>query len=78
MEEGFKDLGLNFISSQANFILVNVADGAKAFELLQHKGIITRPMPKELSSYLRISVGTEIENEKALRALRNILPLIQT
>ena len=75
MEDGFKNLGLDFVSSQANFILVDVSDGAKAYMLLQKKGIITRPMPKELSSYLRISIGTEIENEKALRALRDILPL---
>ena len=75
MEEGFKNLGLDFVSSQANFILVHVGDGTKAFEMLQKKGIITRPMPKELSSYLRISIGTEIENEKALRALQDILPL---
>ena len=75
MEDGFKGLGLDFVSSKANFILVDVSDGAKAYKLLQKKGIITRPMPKELSNYLRISIGTEIENEKALRALRDILPL---
>ena len=75
MEDGFKNLGLEFVSSHANFILVNVSNGAKAFESLQKKGIITRPMSKELSSYLRISIGTEIENEKALRALQDILPL---
>ena len=75
MEDGFKGLGLDFVSSKANFILVDVSDGAKAYKLLQKKGIITRPMPKELSNYLRISIGTEIENEKALGALRDILPL---
>ena len=75
MEDGLKNLGLDFVSSQANFILVDISDGAKAYKLLQKNGIITRPMPKELSNYLRISIGTEIENEKALRALRDIIPL---
>ena len=73
MEEGFKNLGLEFVPSQANFILVRVGNGAKAFESLQKKGIITRPMSKELSNYLRI-IGTGVENEKALSALRDTLP----
>ena len=76
MEEGFKNLGLCFVPSQANFILVDVGNGTKAFELLQQKGIITRPMPEELSNFVRISIGTEIENEKALVALKETLPHI--
>ena len=77
MEEGFKNLGLCFVPSQANFILVDVGNGTKAFELLQQKGIITRPMPEELSNFVRISIGTEIENEKALVALKETLPHIK-
>ena len=38
------------------------------------KGIITRPMPEKLGNYLRISIGTEIENEKVMAALKEVLP----
>jgi histidinol-phosphate aminotransferase len=69
-----KELGLEYVPSYANFILVNVGNGRKIFEALQQKGIITRPMPNELGNYLRISIGTEIENEKALATLEEVLP----
>lgn len=77
MENGFKSLGLNFVPSHANFILVNVGNGKRAFEALQEKGIITRNMSSELNDFLRISIGTEIENEKALVALEEILPKLE-
>ena len=76
VEEGLRNLGLEFVPSHANFILVDVGNGHKAFQELQLKGIITRPMPRELRHYIRISIGTELENEKALSALREILPKI--
>ena len=76
VEEGLRNLGLEFVPSHANFILVDVGDGQKAFQELQLKGIITRPMPSELGRYIRISIGTELENEKALSALLDILPKI--
>jgi histidinol-phosphate aminotransferase len=74
LEQGLKELGLEYVPSYANFILVNVGNGRKIFEALQQKGIITRPMPNELGNYLRISIGTEIENEKALATLEEVLP----
>lgn len=73
MESGIKKLGLQYIPSQANFILVDVGNGQKTFEKLQKKGVITRPMPKELSNYLRISIGTERENDKVLTELNYIV-----
>ena len=76
VEQGLQNLDLEYIPSQANFILVNLGNGRKAFEALQRKGVITRPMPGELARYLRLSIGTEIENEKALAALEEIVPLL--
>lgn len=73
METGLGELGLSFIESSANFILVQVGNGQRAFEELQQQGVITRPLPNKLSQYLRISIGTEIENEKALHALAQIM-----
>lgn len=70
----FAKLGLPFIRSSANFVLVQVGDGASVFRELQRKGIITRPMGSYgLSEWLRISVGTPGENVRCLEALREIL-----
>ena len=72
LEEGLTKIGLEYIKSSANFILIQVGDGLEVFNKLQKRGIITRPMSKELSQYLRISVGTEHENEKVIFALNEI------
>ena len=70
----FAQLGLPFIRSSANFVLVRVGDGSAVFRELQRKGIITRPMGSYgLSEWLRISVGTPAENVRCLEALRGIL-----
>ena len=74
LEVGLTRIGLEFVPSMANFILADVGSSKKAFEALQKKGVITRPMSGKLKSYLRISVGTELENEKALNNLEKILP----
>ena len=73
MQDGFQKLGLSFIPSYANFVLVNVGNGEKVFQSLQKIGIITRPMSKDLGEYLRISIGTEKENERVLGALKIVL-----
>ena len=72
LEEGLTKIGLEYIKSSANFILIQVGDGLEVFNKLQKRGIITRPMSKELGQYLRISVGTEHENEKVIFALNEI------
>ena len=67
-------LGLEFIRSHANFILVRVGDGAGVFTALQKLGIITRPMAGyQLPEWLRISIGTPAENQRCLEALRRAL-----
>jgi histidinol-phosphate aminotransferase len=73
LEDGFRRLHLEFVSSEANFLLVKVRDGQKMFQDLQQLGIITRSMAQDLNEYLRISVGTESENKKVLHAIKAIL-----
>lgn len=73
-ELGFRKLGLEFIPSAANFILVKVGDGQKVFVELQKRGIITRPMGGYgLAEWLRISVGTGVENQRCMEALQEVL-----
>ena len=70
----FRDLNLEYIPSSANFILVRVGDGQKVFEAMQKLGVITRPMGGyQLPEWIRISIGTPLENERCLEALKTIL-----
>jgi histidinol-phosphate aminotransferase len=73
-EAAFKQLGLRFIPSAANFILVHVGDGQRVFSELQKLGVIVRPMGGYgLGEWIRISIGTETENNRCLIALKNAL-----
>ena len=70
----FRELGLEFIPSAANFILVRVGEGQRVFEGLQRQGVITRPMGGYgLPEWIRISVGTPEENSRCLAALNVVL-----
>ncbi len=70
----FRKLGLEFVSSLANFILVRVGDGQRVFRELQKLGVIVRPMGGyQLPEWIRISVGTTKENQRCLEALKTVL-----
>ncbi len=75
LEEGFADLGLEFVPSQANFVLVRVGDGAHVFEDLQHRGIIVRPLKLyDMPEWIRVTAGTPGQNERLLGELAAVLP----
>jgi histidinol-phosphate aminotransferase len=70
LEEGFGALGLEFVPSQANFVLVRVGDGERVFDALQRRGVIVRPVKSYgLPEWIRITVGTGEQNERLLREL---------
>lgn len=68
----FKRLGISYVPSRANFILVDVGrSAADIYQKLLHHGVIVRPMtPFGLETALRITVGTPEENRKLVKALR--------
>jgi histidinol-phosphate aminotransferase len=73
-EEAFRRLRLEFVPSSANFILVRVGNGSRAFEGLQRLGVIVRPMGGyQLPEWIRISVGTAQENARCQAALEKVL-----
>ncbi len=74
-EAGFRALGLDFVPSVANFMLVEVGKGREIFEMLQkEEGVIGRAMDGYgLPSFIRLTVGTEPENERCLKALKKVL-----
>ncbi len=70
----FRKLGLEFIPSSANFILVRVGDGQGVFAGLQKLGVIVRPMAGyQLPEWIRISIGTTKENQRCVEALKTVL-----
>ena len=72
----FRQLKLEYVPSNANFILVRVGDGQKVFNEMQKLGVITRPMGGYLlPEWIRISVGTQAENERCLNVLKTVLPV---
>ncbi|MBL9205507.1 MAG: histidinol-phosphate transaminase [Opitutaceae bacterium] len=70
LEAGCRALGLEFVPSDANFMLISVGDGAAAFDALQRKGVIVRPVGSYgLPTWLRVTVGTHAQNERLLHEL---------
>ena len=77
-EAAFKQLNLRFIPSAANFILVHAGNGQRVFGELQKLGVIVRPMGGYgLGEWIRISIGTEAENNRCLTALKKALGRVQ-
>ena len=73
LEEGFRSLGLSWVPSCANFILVRVGNGQTWFEALQKKGVIVRPLgPYKLPEWIRVTVGTKAQNERLLREMTGL------
>lgn len=78
LEEALKTLGLKTIDSWGNFILVKVGESSDAgvalFRALLSLGVITRPVANYgLGQWLRISIGTEKENDILISALPKAL-----
>ena len=73
-KSSFKELGLEYVPSVANFVLVKVGDGDAVFAALMKKGIIVRAMRGyKLPEWIRVSVGTMDENRRFAEALREVL-----
>ena len=70
----FSALGLDYVPSYANFILVKTGNGRQVFGELQKKKVIVRPMDGYgLPEWIRITVGTPAQNRAVLKALKEIL-----
>jgi histidinol-phosphate aminotransferase len=70
LEQGFAQLGLTFVPSKANFVLVKVGAGALVYQELLKRGVIVRPVANYgLPEWLRVTVGLPQENARFLDAL---------
>ena len=67
-------LGIGFVPSHGNFLLIDAPMGGKAlFDALLREGVITRPLgPYNMPKHLRISIGTAEEMERCASALARV------
>ena len=74
IEGGLAKLGLGYVPSSANFILIKVGDGGRVYQRLLEQGIIVRPVANYgLPEYLRVTIGLPDENRRFLAALEAAL-----
>lgn len=68
-------LGLKYIPSVTNFILVEVGKNSKEiYRKLLKRGVIVREMtPWKLNKFIRVTLGTGAENRRFARALKEVL-----
>ncbi len=73
--QAFDDLNLSWIPSVANFVSVNVkCDGAELYQSLLREGVIVRPVSNyQMPEFVRVSIGTEAENQVFITALNKVL-----
>ena len=74
LEKAFDQMGLDYVSSVVNFILVKTGRGREVFQSLEREKVIVRPMdPYGLPEYVRVTVGTASENRFFIKALKKVL-----
>jgi len=73
-EDSFAAMDLEYVPSRANFVLVKVGDGDGVFDAMLRRGVIVRAMRGyKLPEWVRISIGTEAENQRCLDVLQEVL-----
>lgn len=79
LEIAFSNLGVLGGKSYANFVLLKHTRAAELLNHLEEQGVIPRPLAGYgLPDYLRISVGTEEENDVLLRVLEAALAQVKS
>jgi len=67
-------MGIEFVPSEANFVLINVGMNARAlFQEMLKRGVIIRPGDIwNLPNFIRLTIGTREQNLRFIKALRDI------
>lgn len=70
-----EELGLDYIETESNFMMVNIEMPAEeAFEKLQQQGVIIRSGSQfGMDSWIRVTIGTRADNEFFTRKLKELL-----
>lgn len=69
------EIGLGYVPSVANFILIDTGmDGVKVFKAMLKFGVIVREMSQYgLKNFIRLTIGTQKENQRSMKVLKKIL-----
>jgi len=68
------ELGLDYVPSVTNFLLIKTGQGREVCQALQKKKVIVRPMDGYgLPEYIRVTLGTRQQNEQLVTALTDVL-----
>ncbi|MDF1656272.1 MAG: histidinol-phosphate transaminase [Verrucomicrobiales bacterium] len=74
LHSAFDEMGLEYVPSVANFVLVRVGDGDAVFKAMLQKGVIIRTMSGyKLPEWVRISIGTMDQNHRCIETLKEVL-----
>ena len=75
LQQGFTQLGLNYIPSAGNFLTLELErDAMGVYQNLLRLGVLVRPVAAyNMPNCLRVSVGLELENQRCLDALKSVL-----
>jgi len=75
LSDAYRKLGLFYLPTHSNFFFVDFGkDSQIVFEALQRQGIITRTIKEYgFPNALRITIGTQKQNERLIRTLKKIL-----
>ena len=74
LQAGLAGMGLATVPSEGNFLLFEVGEAGVVFAALQQEGVIVRPVGGYgLPHHLRVTVGTEAQNQRFLDTLEGIL-----
>ena len=63
---------INIFPSNANFLLVAFEDALATYDYLLSKGIVVRNRDKLVKNCLRLTIGTETENNQLIQALKSM------
>jgi len=75
LEGAFRERGINYVPSRANFVLAEVGDGDAIFQGMLQQGVIVRAMRGyKLPDWIRVTVGTAEELARFLQVLDKVRP----
>jgi histidinol-phosphate aminotransferase len=75
LQDAFENMNLSYLPTMGNFIAVNVKqDGLALYQQLLQQGVIVRPVANYgMPEYLRITIGTQSQNERFIEALKKCI-----
>jgi len=73
--EAMDEQNIGYISSIGNFVCIDLGDNALQYnQKLLEEGVIVRPLANYgMANYLRVSIGTQVENQYFIDALKRVL-----